>query len=912
VVTLEQPQKRSNVTTPSFTGTANESMPVKVFVFKGATATGTPLATLEAPVSGGAFKTAPTPALADGTYTAVAEEKSTVENPAGFSQERVFEITTKAPSVTLTPPPPPARSNNTKPSFTGTASETTPVTVLIYKGSTATGTPFTTVPATVIGGEWTSSAVTVALAEGKYTAVAQQESSLAGNPTGVSNAATFTIETHAPVVTIKAVPTPTNEAATTFQGTASDTSAVVVEVFAGAVASGTPVATATSGEPTAGNWTAKLATALPSGEVGHPPPTYTAIAREASPIGNGTGSSTTTTYVVNTLAPEVALTAPSSPSNNRSPTFSGTASDHEPVVVHVYTTGLLGERQEVSHAEGTPSGGSWKSGALSAPLAEGKTHYTAVATEKSSIAGNPEGQSNPEVAFVVDTTAPTVTIKPVATPSNILVPSFSGTATDTTEVHIVVSGGGKKFETKAPVVEEKWSSQAITLPSVRATYTAVVEQPSSLAGNPTGKSKTTFEVDPNSPTISMAPIKSRIDTATPTFSGTAGDNTAVTVAICPATATCAAGAGKWTAVSATGSAWTAVLTTPLEDGEYEAIASQKNADGDIGATEPQRFTIDTQAPAVSLSSPADGATVAAGSLLVAGTGGTDAHDLASVTVQLFAGSVISAGQTPLQSISVPISAGAWSVTLGGLIPGTFSVRALQSDQAGNLGVSAPHSFTVAGAAGPHGPTAAFSWFPAKPHVGESISLVSSSTDDASPITGYAWNVLGPAFVNGGQTRTTSFSTPGAHAIQLRVTDAGGRTSVASQSIPVSYPLMKPFPVVRIVTTRSLGRVRLKVLSVEAPVGVTVSVSCTGKGCPVRSQARLVPKPKAKGKAASLPTLAFPSFERSLPPGVSLVIRISHAGEIGKYTKFTIRRGKLPVRSDACVSSTDVKPVSCSP
>ena len=292
-----------------------------------------------------------------------------------------------------------------------------------------------------------------------------------------------------------------------------------------------------------------------------------------------------------------------------------------------------------------------------------------------------------------------------------------------------------------------------------------------------------------------------------------------------------------------------------------------------------------------------------------GTAGTDPHDVASVTVQLFGGSSIAAGQTPLQSISVPVGGGAWSATLGGLTPGAFTVRALQSDQAGNLGVSAPHSFTVAGAAGPHGPAAAFSWFPAKPHVGESISLVSSSTDDASPITGYAWNVLGPAFIAGGQTRTASFSTPGAHPVQLRVTDAGGRTSVVSQSIPVSYPLMKPFPVVRIVTTRSVGRVRLKVLSVQAPVGVTVSVSCGGKGCPVRSQARLVLKPK--GKAASTPTLAFPRFERSLPPGVSLVIRISHAGEIGKYTKFTIRRGKLPVRSDACVSSTSTTPVSCS-
>ena len=346
--------------------------------------------------------------------------------------------------MTLTPPP--ARSNNQKPAFTGTASETTTVTVLVHEGATTSGKVVATASAGGTGGEWASSAVTNTLNEGTYTAVAEQASSISGNPKGESNGATFKVETHAPVVTIKAVPTPTNEAATTFQGTASDTSPVVVEVFAGGAASGTPVATATATEIKNGVWSAKLATALPGGEVGHAPPTYTAIAREVSPIGNGTGSSTTTTFVVNTLAPEVSLLAPSSPSNNRNPTFKGTASDHEPVVVHVYTTGPLGEREEVSHATATPSGGSWKSGELSAPLAEGKTRYTAVATEKSSITGNPEGHST-EVAFVVDTTPPTVTIEAVATPSNNISPMFSGTASDTTEVQVKVSGGKSKFKT---------------------------------------------------------------------------------------------------------------------------------------------------------------------------------------------------------------------------------------------------------------------------------------------------------------------------------------------------------------------------------------------------------------------------------------------------------------------------------
>jgi len=57
-------------------------------------------------------------------------------------------------------------------------------------------------------------------------------------------------------------------------------------------------------------------------------------------------------------------------------------------------------------------------------------------------------------------------------------------------------------------------------------------------------------------------------------------------------------------------------------------------------------------------------------------------------------------------------------------------------------------------------------------------------------------------------------------------------------------------------------------------------------------------------------LAFRRFERSLPAGVSLEIRVSKRGEIGKYTRFAIRRHGLPSRTDACLRSTSPKPIAC--
>jgi len=45
-------------------------------------------------------------------------------------------------------------------------------------------------------------------------------------------------------------------------------------------------------------------------------------------------------------------------------------------------------------------------------------------------------------------------------------------------------------------------------------------------------------------------------------------------------------------------------------------------------------------------------------------------------------------------------------------------------------------------------------------------------------------------------------------------------------------------------------------------------------------------------------------------GAVLQIRITKNGEIGKFTSFTIRHSKLPVRVDACLRPTSTRPSSC--
>jgi len=160
--------------------------------------------------------------------------------------------------------------------------------------------------------------------------------------------------------------------------------------------------------------------------------------------------------------------------------------------------------------------------------------------------------------------------------------------------------------------------------------------------------------------------------------------------------------------------------------------------------------------------------------------------------------------------------------------------------------------------------------------------------------------------------TTSFATVGAHVVRLRVTDARGFSSTATQTIAVVSPpltLMEPFPIVRITGTVTPAGVRLSLVAVQTPVGAQVTVSCRGRGCHERSAHRLATAGRRARGAASV-LLAFRRFERSLRAGVILEIRVQRPGKIGKYTRFTIRRDGLPSRLDQCLAATNPRPIAC--
>ena len=78
---------------------------------------------------------------------------------------------------------------------------------------------------------------------------------------------------------------------------------------------------------------------------------------------------------------------------------------------------------------------------------------------------------------------------------------------------------------------------------------------------------------------------------------------------------------------------------------------------------------------------------------ITGDRGTATGDLATVTVNIYAGAL--ATGTPVQTLSDTNSGSTWTVNAAALLPGVYTVQATQTDGAGNAGASAAVTFTAA-------------------------------------------------------------------------------------------------------------------------------------------------------------------------------------------------------------------------
>ncbi len=665
-LTIVGPPSPSNNTNPGFSGTASEPTQVVVHVFEGSTE----VASATTTASGGKWSTSGlNKALATGkhSFKAYATEASGLGNPEGRSAEASFEVDTLSPEVTITAPTSP--SNNTNPGFSGTASEATQVVVHVYEGTTEVASASTTAS----GGTWSTSGLNKALPTGKHTfkAYATEVSGL-GNAEGRSGEVSFEVNTLPPEVTIGVPPSPSKNTSPGLSGTASEATQVVVHVFEGS----TEVASAST-TASGGKWsTSGLSKALPAGK--H---SFKAYATEVSGLGNAEGRSGEVSFEVNTLPPEVTIGAPSSPTKNTSPGFSGTASEATQVVVHVFEGST-----EVASASTTASGGKWSTSGLSKALPTGKHSFTAYATEVSGL-GNAEGRSG-EVSFEVNTLPPEVTIGAPPSPSKNTSPGFSGTATEPTQVVVHVLEAGTEVASATTTASGgKWSTSGLSkaLPTGKHSFTAYATEVSGL-GNAEGRSgEVSFEVNTLPPEVTIVGPPPSKNTS-PGFSGTATEATQVVVHVFEgtsevATATTTASGGKWS---------TSGLSKELPAGKHSFTAYATEVSGlgnSEGRSNEVTFVVNTLPPEVTIVAPPSPSKNTS-----PGFSGA-ASEATQVVVH------VTEGTTEVATASTTASGGAWTTTtLSKALPAgkhTFKAYATEASGLGNgEGRSSEVSFEV--------------------------------------------------------------------------------------------------------------------------------------------------------------------------------------------------------------------------
>jgi hypothetical protein len=822
------------------------------------------------------------------------------------------------PNVTIESPASGISTKEHVQSVSGSSSDSVdPVTLRIFEGVGTGGAPVAGLqPASPVAGAWSVSFSP--LGDGTYTAQAEQQDS-GSLDTGVSPEVTFTIDSTAPVVSLNPLGAATNDTTPTFGGSlglaSGDAQSVTVTVHAGGSVAGAVVKSG-SASVTAGSWTYTPAALGPG--------LYTVQAAQADAAEN-IGVSEPATFTIDTTNPTPALAQPSSPSKNRTPTFNWTPGSAEGDLPAVKLTVLNAKGETVR--EGVSTSGTWTVGS-SEPLPDGS--YTA-RIEQSDQAGNAGTDAK---TFTVDNVRPAVSIGSPGDGAHLknAKPSFGGGAGsasgDALSVTLNIYQGSEMTGTPETITISRhggssWSeSEGPNLAD--GTYTAQIIQ-FDAAGN-VGEATHTFTIETNTPHVMLNSLSAYTSNATPSFSGavdtTKGVVDSVTLRIFrgSSTAESAEEAEQPVVVSGDGSTWSTGATAHLADGTYTAQAEQDNLAGTPGFSGHTTFTVDTLAPHPTLSAPGE----STGLETVSGAAGIAPGDRKQVTAELFQGPPGEPGQA-YETITVNAKAegaeGVWSATFAGLASGEYSVLARQSDEGGNTGSSAPQSFTVLAPAGaptapsaaPSPPIASFTWVPTNPAVGQSVSLASNSTGVSSPLSGFGWDLGGGQFTAGGPLLSTSFTTPGAHVVRLQVSDANGLSSVATHTIVVAVQalkLMQPFPIVRIAGSETASGARVKLLTVQAPPATKVVVSCKGSGCKTKSESRTATASSTSRSRAGAIMLAFPRFQRALKAGAVLQIRVSKAGEIGKFTSFTIRRNKLPVRVDACLRPTSSNPSPC--
>jgi PKD repeat protein len=267
------------------------------------------------------------------------------------------------------------------------------------------------------------------------------------------------------------------------------------------------------------------------------------------------------------------------------------------------------------------------------------------------------------------------------------------------------------------------------------------------------------------------------------------------------------------------------------------------------------------------------------------------------------------------------------VTTGFAKPGRATVRLRVTDSNGATDI-ATVTFRVNSP-----PVAAFTFAPRAPLIRDVVVFTSTASDPdgSGDIHSIQWDLNGDGTYSDatGPRAQVTFQNPGDYTIRQKVTDAGGASTIATQTVSVKRPAaavnppasqgpppaavpfsgapvsgaetpgtapktaLRAFAGVRLQIAGSVAgrRTSITQLLVVGPGGASVRANCKGRGCPRREVRSRMP---ASGR------LRLKRLERTLQAGAHIVVTIAKPGFVTKQIVLNIRQGKAPSRTERCV------------
>ncbi|WP_406700496.1 Ig-like domain-containing protein [Singulisphaera sp. Ch08] len=736
----------TNVTTPTFTGTAQPGSTVTLY--EGTTVLGTGIAA----VGTGVWSITSSP-LSNGLHQITATATDAATNVSDSSAALAVTVDAQAPTSSISFPASGSSYNvaGWTGTLTGSASDTglaglssVQLSILrvsdgfYWNGSAfvSSGSPLL-VQASVTGSTW--SYAFARPTDGSYI-VQTTATDVAGNAANSAPAA-FAVDTVAP----NAPPTPVLATASDSGSSSSDhLTKITTPLFSGTAEPGTTVTLYdTDGTTVVGTGVAAAGTgiwSITSSALSNGAHVLTAKAHDAA--GNASAASGSVTVTIDAQAPTSVIAFPAAGGSYNAAGWTG------PITGSASDTGVAGlSSVQLTIVRGS-DGYYWDGSAFvssGSPLlvsavitgptwsytfarpADGSYSIQATATD---LAGNATASSS--VGFVVDTQTPTVAIAAPVAAGNYSAAgsgvhqwtgSVSGTASDAgpaglSTVKLSIVRGSDGYFWNGTSFVSSGSPLLVTATISGSTWTYAFARPADgsysvqatatdLAGNTTTSSSIGFAVDTQAPSVAItAPVAgasyssavSGPNAWTGAISGTAtefGPSGLASVQVSVqrsdgqywnGTAFVSSGSAIYVSATITGTNWSYAFARPA-DGTYFLRTRATDQAANTTTTAPLSFSVATVAPAIPstpiLASASD-------------SGSSNSDRITNVAIPTFVGTAVPGttvtlynGVTVLGTGIAAAGTGAWSITSSALANGAYAVTATATDAAGNASAASP-------------------------------------------------------------------------------------------------------------------------------------------------------------------------------------------------------------------------------